>query len=552
MQPPDEENQDLSGIPRSGSILNAQTIAKEPDLVTIHENEPLTDEQLELEREELEFSEELNEQTPLLGRSTETDRSFADNKSLSQSQASLFIPSVQFSLYSGRGGGEIARSLDNSVRVSIHDTNTSRVSKNSKNFTITLIEKLAGADGQASGILAGWNIVNVIQGSGGVLGIPFAVSQGGFAALAVIVLVGLMTLYTGVVLIDCMYEVSPKSRLRKRVRGSYAEIAADAWGPVGGVIVDFMTVAFCYCTCVVLFMMLGNTVFSFLKSFMTLGFGLNECYLICAALLVPLVLIHQLTVLAWLSMLAVLSLITCLFIIIGYSLQEWQSWKIHNIPDFDINNFPVAIGIIVFSYCGHSVFPGIESSMRKPRKFKKIACTSFTSVTLCKVAIGLLCCLLYGPHTLPLITLNIQSEAKNVVMRSFMAVFIIVNTYFSFPLNIFVASETLDLIALPKLPSCSVNKLKRAIWKLLTRTTLVLSTCGIAVAIPHLGLLMSIFGSLLGACISFILPCALHLTLKRDQLRCYQVVLEVLVIIFGFSAGMLGFVYSCIAMHNQY
>ncbi|KXJ14123.1 hypothetical protein AC249_AIPGENE25224 [Exaiptasia diaphana] len=83
------------------------SVVKEPELVTIIEDKPLTNEQLEQEHD-LHDSYESScygpgEHTPLLrSGEVEANRS-TDFLSFTTSQASLFIPSVQFSLYSSRG-----------------------------------------------------------------------------------------------------------------------------------------------------------------------------------------------------------------------------------------------------------------------------------------------------------------------------------------------------------------------------------------------------------------------------------------------------------------
>lgn len=532
-----------------------QPVLKEPELVTIIEGKTLTTEQLEQEqdlgRENLDDSrsyDAASEHTPLI-RSTETNRS-TDFHSFTTSQASLFIPSVQFSLYSSRGH-DFSQGVS-SRKGSILDKDSRSVNSVRSNipgysYSVSILAKIA-EDGQAPAVLALWNVINMIQGSGGVLGIPYAISLGGIPALILILLVGLMTNFTGVLLIDCLYKTSAKTGLRKKVRTSYAEIAASVWGPLGGNFVDFMIVLTCYCTSILLVMMLGSSVMSIFKGIIHLN--ITEWCLICACLLLPLVFIRKLDILAWLSMLAVLALIICILVIIGHSIGEWRSWSMHNIPSFDLEKLPVALGIVVFGYCGHTVFPGIEGSMREPKQFNKVTYTSFSVVTSCKFIIGLFGCLLYGAATQPLVTLNLNQESKNTVLSIFAAVLVIINVYFSYPLNMFVTTETLDVIVLPKLPMCNKGRKCHIAWLIASRSVLVFITFGIAIAVPNFGLLMGIFGSVLGACLSFIFPCVFHLKLKWKHLRWYTIAGEIVVIVFGVVAGILGLIYSSIALKD--
>lgn len=546
------------------SVPALPSVLKEPELVTIIEDKPLTTEQLEQEQE-LHDSYESScygpgEHTPLLrSGEVEANRS-TDFLSFTTSQASLFIPSVQFSLYSSRGHEGHAAGpsiLSSSRRGSLAGKDSRAQSVNSvqsikgrgQSYSASILARIS-EDGQASAPLALWNVINMINGSGGLLGTPYAVVLGGFPALALVILVGLMTNFTGVLLIDCLYRICPKTKLRKKVRSSYAEIGAACWGPFGGKIVDFMTVSMCYCITVLYIMMLGSSMIGILKNATQLS--LTEWCLICTCLVLPTVFIRKLEVLAWLSMLAVVSLLLCTFIIIGYCLGEWRSWSIHNIPTFDSEKFPIAIGIIVFSYCGHSVFPGIECSMRKPKKFNKVSYLAFTIVTIAKFALGFVACLLFGSKTTPMITLNLGLDPKNSVLSMIAIVLVIINVYFSYPLNMFVATETLDILVLPKLSSSFAKGGRCHIpWVIFTRAALVFITFGIAIAVPNFGLLMGIFGSVLGACISFIFPCVFHLQLKWHSLKWYTKTAEIAVVLFGIVAGFLGLIYSSIALKNS-
>jgi vesicular inhibitory amino acid transporter len=545
---------DTSPTPLS-SVSIQQPVLKEPELVTIIEDKPLTTEQLEQEhdfgREDSDNSyEAASENTPLL-RSAETNRS-KDFHSFTTSQASLFIPSVHvFSLFKQRV--RFLTSVENLVSQRVFSWySRSVISVRSEppvySYSVSILARIT-ENGQASAVLALWNVINMIEGSEGILGIPYTIFLGGFPALVLVLLVGLMTNFAGILLINCLYKTSSKTGLRKKVRSSYAEIAADVWGPFGGKLADFMTVSMCYCTCVLFVIMLGSSLMGIFKGVTHLG--ITEWCLICTCLLLPLVFIRKLAILAWLSMLAVLALIICLSVIIAYSVGEWRSWTLYNIPSFDMNTFPIAIGIIVFGYSGHSVFPGIEGSMREPKQFNKVSYTSFSIVTFCKFVVGLFGCLLYGAATQPLITLNLNQDAKNAVLSIVAAVLVVINVYFSYPLNMFVATETLDILVLPKLPMCAKGRRCHIAWMLTSRSVLVFITFGIAIAIPNFGLLMGIFGSVLGACISFIFPCVFHLRLKWKDLKWYTITSEIAVITFGVVAGILGLVYSSIALKNS-
>lgn len=537
--------------------LSGGTVIKEPELVTIIEGMPLTNEQIEEEQDPLEEENddlELDESTPLLhnsgseleksGASFFTHNSKSFTTTFTTSQASLFIPSFQFSLYSNAVC--VTRSLNQrSVSLSMHDRG---VNSKSKSGTLSSIFEKVSEDGLAPTILALWNMINMTISSSSALAMPYAIALGGLSALILTLVVGFFDAVTSVLLVDCLYEVSPKSRLRKRVRASYAEIGAEVWGPTGGRLVDFITVGLSYSSCVLLVMLMGSSMRDLFSDLVVLS--LQEWCLICTMALLLTVFIQKLSVLAWLSMLAVLAVLVIVFIILGFSLSNLQSWKFQKIPSFNLNTFPIGLGIILFSYCGHTVFPGIEGSMQQPKKYKKVSNWAFSSVTLTKFFIGLFCCLTFGSDTRPIVILNLSMSHASILSKIATA-FVVINAYFSYPLNMFIISGTLDMVLLPKIPICFKEKRYNFCWVLLTRVILVFSTLGIALAVPHFGLLMGIFGSVFGVCITLIFPCLFHLQLKWQKLKWYQRAFEIFMALFGVVAGLLGLIYSSFALKNS-
>ena len=541
-----------------------------PELAPIPEGKPLLWQQLEptsnhvaVESWEEEKGSFLSERTPLL-QSTESEisnRGRANsfyNQSFTTSQASLFIPSIQVSLYSSRRDSDSVFSDFDSIKLSetsikVSTTTNASRQQHTTSLAVSLLEKIT-EDGKAPAFLALWNILNMIQGTSGVLGTPYAVALGGVASLIAMVVLGLMCDLTGVLLVDCLYQVSPKNGRRKRVRESYSEIAADVWGPCGGKLVDVMTVVYSYSCCTLYIMLLGTTVHDLLGTLTPLT--IDQWCLVCACAVLPMVFIRKLSVLAWISMVAVFALTSCVFILLGFSLAHSGSWSASTAKSmlhFEPQQFPVVLGIVVFSFCGHYVFPGVEGSMRKPEKFNKTVHGAFTSNVTLKLVLGCLCFLTFGANTNPIVTLNLSALTHKGIISIITNVFMTVNVYFGYPLQMYVVSGTLDLILLPKLPAaCGKGKKYHMAWTLVSRTALVFSTFGVAIAVPQFGLLMSIFGSVLGACLSFIFPCVLHLALKRKDSCWLLIGVEVIVIVTGIVTGILGVVYSSMALKDAY
>lgn len=108
----------------------------------------------------------------------------------------------------------------------------------SATMTVSLLEKPSD-DRRASAFLAGWNVTNLIQGTG-ILGVPYAVRMGGWAAVAANALVAFLCCYTGKLLIECLYETSKRTGQKKRVRVNYPEVGEAVWPRWGNQIVSLV------------------------------------------------------------------------------------------------------------------------------------------------------------------------------------------------------------------------------------------------------------------------------------------------------------------------
>ena len=412
-------------------------------------------------------------------------------------------------------------------------------------MTMSLVER-ESFDRQASALLAGWNVTNLIQGMG-ILGIPYAVKEGGIAGACCIFIVALFCDVTGILLVDCLYEYSPRSKKRKRVRTNYPEVGDAVWPRVGGTVVSIIQTVELYAAAVLYLVLLTTMFHQVTKKFVSLT--LQEWAVVCACAVLPSIFIRRLSLIAWMSMIAVFSLMGAIAVTVAYCIVHSYEWKSDNIPAFNGSTFPVGFGIVTFSYCAHAVFPGIEASMKEPHKYNMMMHASFILSAVVKTIFGVLCVLTFGLATDQVVTLNM---ADSIAFNTAATVLVALNVFFSFPLPLFVVIETIDDVWLPHFPHLSQDTRYHWFWVLLTRVLLVTLALFIALVVPHFGLLMGFVGSFTGTCLSFGFPCIAHLKLKWGYLRWYHVVGEILLIVFGVIAGAFGLVYSGKALVDSF
>ena len=367
--------------------------------------------------------------------------------------------------------------------------------------------------GMPSAWLAGWNVSNLIQGTG-ILGIPFAVHQGGWAAVFSIFLVAALCCYTGKLLISCLYEESKKTGIKRRLRVNYPEVGEAVYKKFG-----FNLVAIVQCTemfgGVTMYIVLLGTVLGELLQAKT-GLGTYEWAAISCLVALPSLFIKRMSIISWLSLLAVFALLSSIFLMVAYAIMKHQSWKLSNIPEFNPTTFPIGFGIVVFSYCAHAVFPSIESSMKKPEKFDTMMNWAFILAAVVKAMLGVFMVLAFGNDTKEVATVNLLENAGFSITANAL---VITNVMLAIPLCMFVVSLSFDDAFLHYFPHLNADSKYHWVWLLVTRPMLLCAGLFIAIIVPHFGLLMGFVGSFTGTCLCFIFPCFVPLEIALAQIK---------------------------------
>lgn len=404
-------------------------------------------------------------------------------------------------------------------------------------LTVSALERPSD-DRRASAWLAGWNVTNLIQGTG-ILGVPYAVMMGGWASVAIIVIVAAICCYTGKLLVECLYVESKRTGQLKRAYVNYPEVGEAAWPGWGNKIVSVVQVCEMYGG-VIMYIVLLATVFSDILQEKA-PLDIYQWAVICAYVALPGIFITRVSVIAWISMISVFALLSSIATIIIYCITEYRDMAISNIPPFDPQKFPIGFGVIVFSYCAHAVFPGVEGSMREPKQFPMMMNSAFSLAGVVKVLLGLLAVLRFGKQTNQVITVNMAiSPVFNIVATAL----VVTNVFLAFPLCMFVVLETWDNKLLPYFPHLGRDSKHHWFWLVLTRTLLLTFALFMAVIVPHFGLLMGFVGSLTGTCLSFVFPCVFHLVLHWNKTPWYSVLTKILIILFGLVCGACGLFFS--------
>ena len=376
------------------------------------------------------------------------------------------------------------------------------------------------------------NLMSDIEGTG-LLALPYVIAQSGLVAISAMAVVPFIAFYTGTILIDCLYDKNDTGE-RVRVRSNYKQLGEACSPRFGGIIVsaiqlvDLFLLASLY---LVLCASLSTGIFP------DLPLSDKVWMLIAAALGLPTLFVKNLSQVAWMSLLSVIALMIAVVSVLAYGIAHESSWTPGEILVWNIDEIPVSLAIIIFSYLCHPVLPGVEASMENKSKYRTMLALSYFFVAIVKVAFSVCAFLSFSSHIQDVIVNSLPVG----VIRSLVNAFLLLNVFFSYPFRVITIIQTIEESVSPDSFSCKIPDL---VWFIGIRVSTNFLTLLPAILIPHFALFMAFISSLTGSAIAFILPVIFHLVIKQHELKLYHYIFDISVLIFGFLAAALGLVYS--------
>ncbi|KAJ7950285.1 vacuolar amino acid transporter 1 [Quillaja saponaria] len=376
------------------------------------------------------------------------------------------------------------------------------------------------------------NTTNLLCGIG-LLTTPYAVREGGWFSLILLVMFGIICCHTGILLQKCL-ESSPRLH-------SYPDIGEAAFGIYGrlGISVSIILCMELYAACVEFIILMGDNLSSlFPKSYLSLA-GINleshHIFAITATLVVlPTVWLRNLSLISYLSVGGIFASILVALSLLWVGVVDQVGFHPCG-KALDLSNIPVAVGIYGFAFAGHSVIPNIYTSMKEPSQFPSALITSFGFCILMYIGVAILGFLIFGDSVKSQFTLSMPKELPASGIAAWITVVIPLTKY---PLTILpVALSIEELIPWPKLRCYAVS--------VLLRTILVFSTLVVALSIPFFGSLLALNGSLMAMLVALIFPCACSLRLLSGRLTKVEIASCILIMVVGLVCSIIG-TYSAI------
>ncbi|XP_021620960.1 amino acid transporter AVT1D isoform X2 [Manihot esculenta] len=377
----------------------------------------------------------------------------------------------------------------------------------SYHFRFSSVEELPPPHKESSFAQAVLNGINILCGIG-LLTTPYAVKEGGWLSLSILLLFGIVCCYTGALLKKCL-ESSPGLR-------TYPDIGQAAFGVAGRLLISTLLYFELYAACVeYIIMMSDNLSTLFPDTFMSFSgeqLDSHQIFAFIATIVVlPTVWLRDLSLLSYLSVGGVGASILMVVCLLWVGVVNEVGFHQTGVA-LDLSNLPFAVGIYGYGFAGHAVFPNIYSSMKEPSSFTLVLIISFTFCWFMYTAVAISGFLIFGDSIKSQFTLNMPVQLTASKLAVWTAV---VNPMTKYALTIApVAMSLEELMPSGRLRSYSVS--------LIIRTTLVVSTLIVAQTFPYFGFVMAFIGSSLAMIVAVIFPCTCYLCLLHERLTKLQ------------------------------
>ncbi|KAF5397022.1 Transmembrane amino acid transporter protein [Paragonimus heterotremus] len=402
--------------------------------------------------------------------------------------------------------------------------------------------------------IAGWNCLSMIQGVG-LLAMPYACFYAGWLSLPAIVLITLISCYTGHLVGDCLYDVPVMAShgttewwmKRNRIRSTLASIANDVIPYGGNRFTSLVIFADMFGACVLYLLLIGQSAASLFGPLMNRQWPVGYWTVLASCIALPLIMFPRMNIIAWFSITAMIGLHCCVLIGITFCALQAHGSLTDGIylPPPKLNCLPISLTIFVFSFCAHAALPGIEGALRRPEQYPRILKITFGISGAVKVVFGIFGSLVLGSH----VTESIADSMNNRPgLHTAMNVCVIITMLFCIPLFFYILGEQIDTSVstfvrrgfLSKRACLSIY----TVWFISTRLACFTSILLVAVLVPRFAAIISFIGAISGSLLELIFPCIFHLYLFWSHLGVLSKLLRVIIALFGTCMSVIGVIAS--------
>lgn len=336
---------------------------------------------------------------------------------------------------------------------------------------------------------------------------------------------------------------------RQRISiSSFPDIARESFGHSGAIILASVLYFELFSTLSIFFVTLGDHLHTVMPDTSEKQFMIYSAF----ALTVPTALLRTPKLLSYLSVVGTFATIAVVLAVVLSGLLEgdisgqvadtkaFETGIIHTEPHhilWKTSGFPLAMGLIAYTFSGHAIVPSIYSSMERPQDFEKMIHASFLVVLSSCLLVAISGYYMFGSAVNDQITISLQQYSSNSVWSMTVLTWLMILTAFSkYTLSMFPLALGIEEIVAPCIHS---EKTMETVSSVIRLVLIVLSLL-VALFVPSFSVLCSLVGLICTFIVSVIFPAAAHLKLFRERIGLWEAVLDLFFIFGGTLAAVIG------------
>lgn len=263
----------------------------------------------------------------------------------------------------------------------------------------------------------------------------------------------------------------------------------------------------------------------------------------------------HLSLLSYFSIIGILSSLFCLYTLfyVGFAIDTSATdytigSLLHPQPleiVADTERIPLAIGLTMVAFGGHSVFPSICSSMADRKEYPKVLNVAYFIVCLVYGAIELGGYLMFGVHTTKEITLNLIAVFPGSLTRLVIWT-IALNPMSKIAITITPIALALEEFVLTPAEMSAPSSRRTKVFRAFLRTIIGVATLFCALFVPHFARVTSFLGAFFAMLASVFLPCVCYIKLFGHRLPRWEIWLNAglagLSLVFAFFGTIASFI----------
>ncbi|KAF9912261.1 hypothetical protein EC991_000152 [Linnemannia zychae] len=399
---------------------------------------------------------------------------------------------------------------------------------------------LAERPSQGSSYQAFFNIVCVVAGTG-TLGLPYSLAQGGWIGVGLLVLSMIMSIYTGILLIRCLY-YNGHTRV-----ASYQEIGLHAFGRWGQGTVWFFHTSVIIGVPVMFFILSGTEISAMTKDKIP---GVSKeawIWICCCVVSVPFVFMKTLREVSLLSIFGVLATAVLVGVAMVESIIEFPNRLPFEYDIIVVRNLPTVIATMSVCFGGNVVYMHVEEAMRHPRSFNKVLTWAMIFCCAMYALVAIPGYTTYGPAAKSPILSSLPENAS----RKIATIMIIAHVLLAAP--VLMTSFALEIERILNVTVESRGRVQERIWRTIIRLGIMGIVGGIACLVPFFDSFLSLLGAFGNCMLIYVMPIGFYWKLYgMKTMRWYEIGWCLVVLAIGLLGCIIGSMDAIKALHKDF